>query len=63
VSRIKAMLKDTRPVSPDLPGLLGGSSPTSNLLLVRDGHAWRVDLGLSGVPWQGLREYQYPVPW
>ena len=33
------------------------------ILLVRDGHGWRLDLALSQATFANLREVEYPAPW
>lgn len=61
-NRLLAALKAGKP-SMDEPTVLEDPSRASTLFLVRDGLSLRLDLALSGAPWRGLREAEYPTPW
>jgi hypothetical protein len=45
------------------PGVMRGRDPADTLFFVRDGHARRLDLALSGVLFQSLRADSYPSSW
>ena len=59
--RLLAVLKDAKAGEPD--GLVRGVGPSDTLFFVRDGHARRLDLALSGATFGAVREPEYPMPW
>ena len=59
--RLLAVLKDAKAGEPG--GLVRGIGPSDTLFFVRDGHARRLDLALSGATFGAVREPEYPMPW
>lgn len=59
---LETTLEHGRP-SDRTPGLYLGNEPEATVFFVRDGHANRVDLALSGVVFSDLRDFRYPSPW
>lgn len=64
-NRLLADLKGAKPVDGEDTGVnvLLRHEGGGGVLLVRDGHSWRLDLALSQAPFAALREAAYPAPW